>query len=298
MQSNDRAWHILPDELPWGIQATLLLDGISVESLQRRLYEWSSSPSFEPLYLSTRWAELSDVSPCLVRLSGLNDPILVQFMEHADAEWGYLLFSEARWEELLAHLRWLVTIRHPLGEDMLLRLADPAVANALFGHAVENADATLFGPFERIVAADSTRHLWHQYQRPESTVSLGRHKPYPLSDAQLELLGEVSMRNTVIQLDTHMHEFFPSYQPRLAGPARWEHLHELASTAYAQGFSSERDITLYANIFGFLGERALDDHPDIARLLTQKSLETPAQRIERAAELAEKRAEHMEGNSI
>ncbi|MOA62566.1 hypothetical protein D3C78_1880240 [compost metagenome] len=72
----------------------------------------------------------------------------------------------------------------------------------------------------------------------------------------------------------------------------------MASTAYAQGFSSERDITLYANIFGFLGEHVLDDHADIAQLLTQKSPETPTQRIERAAELAQERAEHMERSSL
>lgn len=299
MPSNDRTWHSLPGELPWHTQATLLLDGISVAELQRRLYEWSpSSPSFEPLYLRTCWAELNDVSPCLVRLDGPNDPILVQFLENADAEWGYLLFSQASWEEQLAHLRWLISVRHPLGEDMLLRLADPAVVNALLGHAVEQGEATLFGPFERIVAADSTRHLWHQHQRPGSAVSLVRNTPYQLTDAQLALLGEVSMRSTVMQLDAHMHEFFPSYQPRLAGPARWEHLHELASSAYSQGFSSERDITLYANIFGFLGERVLDEHADIAHLVTEKSPETPTQRIERAAELAKERAGHMERSSI
>lgn len=298
MPSNDRAWHNLPDQLPWGIQATLLLDGISVENLQRRLYEWSPSPSFEPLYLRTQWAGLAEVSPCLVRLAGPSDPILVQFLEHADAEWGYLLFSQASWEEQLAHLRWLVSVRHPLGEDMLLRLADPAVANALLGHAVEKQEASLFGPFELAVTADRTQQRWHQHARPGSAVSIVRSKPYQLSDAQLELLGEVSMRSTVIQLDAHMHEFFPAYQPHLAEPARWEHLHGLASTAYAHGFSSEREITLYANIFGFLGERALDDHADIATLLTQKSTGTPAQRIERAAELAQERAEPMERSSI
>ncbi|MEE1948333.1 DUF4123 domain-containing protein [Pseudomonas alcaligenes] len=296
MSSNDRLHLELPAGLPWDAQASLLLDGISVEELPRRLYEWSSEPNFEPLYAGTRWSDLSDVSPCLVRLNGQRDPILNQHLRHAEEEWGYLLFSNASQEDQLIHLRWLNSVKHPLGEEMLLRQADPAVAGALLGHAEQTGDATLFGPFEHIALIDRTQQCWRQYARPGAAVQISRENPYQLSEAQLELLGEVSLRSCVIQLDAHMHEFFPDYRPQLRGTDRWQHLHELASSAYARGFNSERAITLYANIFGFLGEDALDRHVDIAVQLNTPSATTPEQRIEQAAEIARERAESMERN--
>ncbi|MBD9426570.1 DUF4123 domain-containing protein [Pseudomonas sp. PDM15] len=297
MPSNDRSHFELPAGLPWDAQASLLLDGVSVEELPRRLYEWSSEPDFEPLYADTRWSDLSDVSPCLVRLSGPRDPALVQHLQHANEEWGYLLFSKADREDQLIHLRWLSSVKHPLGKEMLLRLADPAVAEVLFRHAVQTGDATLFGPFEHIALVDHTRHTWLQYSRPTTESGISRENPYQLSEDQLELLGEVSLRSCVIQLDAHMQEFFPDYRPRLCGVDRWQHLYELASSAYADGFNSERAITLYANIFGFLGEQALDRHADIAALLNTTSAAAPEQRVELAAELARERAS-MERNSI
>ena len=296
MSSNDRSHFELPAGLPWDAQASLLLDGVSVEELPRRLYEWNSEPDFEPLYAGTRWSDLSDVSPCLVRLSGPSDPALVQHLQHADKEWGYLLFSKADKEDQLTHLRWLSSVKHPLGEEMLLRLADPAVAGALFRHAVKMGDTTLFGPFEHIALVDHTRHAWLQYSRPTTESRISWEKPYQLSEDQLELLGEVGLRSCVIQLNAHMQEFFPDYQPQLHGVDRWQHLHELASSAYARGFNSERAITLYANIFGFLGEHALERHADIAALLNTPSAASPEQRIEQAAELARERAESMERN--
>lgn len=288
----------LPNELPWQGGAYLLLDGISVEDLPRRLYEWSERPTFEPLYLNTRWSGLTDVSPCLISLSGSQDPIVGHFLNQAEREWGYLLFCRAPQAGLLEHLRWLVSVRHPLGEELLLRLADPAVISVLLDHAVQNADATLFGPVEQIVTPDVVHGYWHHHRRPGNPPFAIPATPYPLSEEQLALLGEVSFRSIVRHLDEHMRDYFPSYQSGLAGSTRWQHLHELASRAYEQGFNSERDITLYANIFGFLGDDALARYPNIQALLSKASEQTATQRIEQAAELAREHAEQMKRNSL
>ncbi|MBU1330746.1 MAG: DUF4123 domain-containing protein [Gammaproteobacteria bacterium] len=281
----------LPAALPWDAPAYLLLDGISVETLPQQLYEWSESPDFDAVYLETPWAELAEVSPCLVRLNGQQDPALAAFVQNSQDEWGYLVFSPASRDEVLNHLRWLVSVRHPLGEAMLLRLADPAVIYALLEPTLRDADATLWGPVEQIVAADRMQNSWHQLQRPGSATAARHDRPYQLSDAQLERLGEVAFRGILIRLDEHLREYFPDYHQALTPPDRWQHLRTLAEQAYAQGFHSEQDITLYANIFGLLGDSALQEHTDIAELLTQKSSLTPSQRIEQAADLAYARAQ-------
>mgnify|MGYP003147184889 CR=1 FL=1 len=202
----------------WHLNSYLLLDGISVEALPRKIYEWSDSPEYEVLYLETPWVELSDVSPFLVKLHGKNDAILNEFLANQSQEWGYLIFSSKESEEVVQHLRKLISVEHPLGQSMLLRLADPAVANALFG-----------------LAADSEQ---------------------------------------------------------------WGRVHQLADQAYQTGFTSERDIALYANVFGFLGWDVLERHPDIAELVTRVGPQSPSQRIEHAANLAESRVALLERNPV
>lgn len=289
--------HHLPQDLPWDTPAYLLLDGISVETLPKRLYEWAESPDFDVLYLETPWAELSDVSPCLVRLNGQHDPALAAFVQNSHDEWGYLLFSHASRDDLLKHLRWLVCVCHPMGEKMLLRLADPAVMHALLGQATQDNDATLFGPLEQIVAADRIENAWHQHQRPGSLATTQQDRTYQLSDQQLARLGDVAFRSILISLDAHMRDYFPHYQITLHSTQRWQHLRALAERAYNLGFNSEYDITLYANIFGLLGANALDRHPDIATLVNHPSSLTPTQRIEQAADLAYARASSAERTS-
>ncbi|MGK9066761.1 DUF4123 domain-containing protein [Stutzerimonas chloritidismutans] len=280
----------LPSDLPWDSPAYLLLDGISVKNLPKRLYEWAESPDFDVVYLETPWAELSDVSPCLVRLGGEHDTALAAFERNSHEEWGFLLFSHADRDALLKHLRWLVCVSHPSGEKLLLRLADPAVMHALLNQATQDNDATFFGPIEQIVAADRTESAWHRHQRPSSTFITQQDRPYQLSDKQLDSLGDVAFRGILISLDGHMRDYFPHYQSTLNPTRRWQHLRALAERAYSLGFNSEYDITLYANIFGLLGADALDRHPDIASLVNQFSSLAPTQRIEQAADLAYARA--------
>ncbi len=283
----------LPQSLPWAGTVGLLLDGVSVENLPQQLYQWSDDPLFEPLYLGTQWAELGDVSPCLIHITSRNNSILAKFLDDPRQEWGYLIFSDQTWSQIVKHFRWLTSVIHPQGEEVLLRVADPAVAHALFSHAESVKDPILFGPCSQIVTADAALGCWHINQRPSKDPEPNHSKRYRLSDEQLSQMDEVNFRSIVLRLDQHMHEYFPSYHAELTPLQRWEHLHALASTSYGRGFNTELDITLYANIHGFLGERALEEHPDLNAILITPSEQTPAQRLERVADIAQERAETL-----
>jgi hypothetical protein len=280
----------LPQGLPWNGTVGLLLDGVSVEKLPQHLYQWTENPEFEPLYLGTRWAELGDISPCLVQIKAQNNPVLTRFLNASRQEWGHLVFSDQSWDQLVAHFRWLTSVMHPLGEEVLLRIADPAVTHALLAHAETIKDPTLFGPCKQIVTADAALDCWYINNRPGNAPEPDHSKRYRLSEAQLSQLDEVNFRNVVMRLDAHMQEYFPSYQAQSTPQQRWEHLHGLASTSYDRGFNTELDITLYANIHGFLGERALEEHPDLDAILKTPSEQTPAQRLEKVADIAQERA--------
>ncbi|CAI9002614.1 DUF4123 domain-containing protein [Pseudomonas zeae] len=279
----------LPQGLPWNGTVGLLLDGVSVEKLPQHLYQWTENPEFEPLYLGTRWAELGDISPCLVQIKAQNNPVLTRFLNASRQEWGHLVFSDQSWDQLVAHFRWLTSVMHPLGEEVLLRIADPAVTHALLAHAETIKDPTLFGPCKQIVTADAALDCWYINNRPGNAPEPDHSKRYRLSEAQLSQLDEVNFRNVVMRLDAHMQEYFPSYQAQSTPQQRWEHLHALASTSYDRGFNTELDITLYANIHGFLGELALEEHPDLDAILKTPSEQTPAQRLERVADIAQER---------
>ncbi|MEE4156847.1 DUF4123 domain-containing protein [Pseudomonas viridiflava] len=286
----------LPRDLPWRGTVALLLDGVSVDKLPQQLYTWSEAPDYQPLYLGTRWSGLTDISPCLVRLNSERDPICQQFLAHADEEWGYLVFSDQPWQTVLDHFRWLICVTHPQGQQVLLRLADPAVAHALLDQSMQRGDATLFGPCSHVLTADAALRCWHNHRRPAKAPVTSHVEPYRLSESQVTLLDEVNFRSVVIRLDRHMREYFPAFQVHLDALDRWKYLYTLASNAYERGFGSELEITLYANIHGFLGPHAMTEHPDLDTLLETPSTLSPTQRIEHVASIAKERAESLQGS--
>ncbi|MDH1263803.1 DUF4123 domain-containing protein [Pseudomonas sp. GD03944] len=290
MHSKHSPLSVLPNDLPWNTDAYLLLDGVSVEGLSRKLYEWSENPQFEMLYLETRWAELADVSPCLIRLSGPHDPALTQFLEHAEDEWGYLIFSTESQANIIKHLRWLVCVQPEHGDPVMLRLADPAVMNALLAQTETRRGTYLLGPVEQCCIADALSITWHQHRRPGDIMQPDYKHHYQLSETEENALAEVSFRQTILGLSEHMRRHFPAYGAGAAHTERMAKVRALADEAYKRGFSSAREITLYANLFGYLGDNALREHPDLAQLLDTASNETPTQRLEHAAQLAQQRA--------
>lgn len=279
----------LPGDLPWGQTVGLLLDALQVDDLIKRLYEWSEAPHIDVLYQGTQWAEISRFSPCLVNIADPEHPVLKQFLANTRNQWGYLLFSDGPWTELLNHLRWLTSIQPAQMDEMFLRISDPVVAHALFA-ADLHPNAQVFGPCSQIVVANTPLDGWQQYKRPSEMPEPQYHMPYVPSAAQWTALQAAAFRKSIGELYQHMQHFFPDYQANLQPAQRLAHLHELANTAIARGFEDEREIWLYANVHGFLGEQNVSSHPDIVELLTVESELTTFQRIDRASELAAQRS--------
>ncbi len=268
----------LPDDFPWDHTIGLLLDAAQVSNLLPRLFQWDPQLTVEVLYLRTRLAQFRALSPCLVRLKGADDPILKQFLLHIQERWGYLLISDAPWQQVAAHWRWLTSVEHPSGEPMLLRIADPAFAHALL---YEPGDATvrLFGPCQRVMVASQLLDSWEGYVRPGAAPAADHAALYRLNEAQVDLLNMGSRYEMLTALHWHMAEFFPDYRADLSPRARWQHLRHLADEAGDLGFEGEANLWLYANAHGFLGEQRLFNEPEIADLLKWDSPLPGATRI-------------------
>ncbi|WP_442113419.1 DUF4123 domain-containing protein [Pseudomonas sp. NUPR-001] len=280
----------LPHDLPWATPAYLLLDGVSLPGLQQHLHPWSNSVYC--LYRHTRWHELCEISPCLVVLNGRDDPLLAHFQQHAAREWGYLLFSDVEAFTLCKHWRHLLSVEQAEGVEVMPRIADPAVMQPLFAMAEQAHSARWFGPVSHVCLPDGVQGCWWQYT--QAAQANAEPKRYRLTDEELTALGNVEFRTAVSAVSEHLHLHFPAFLATQTAAERRQSVHSMMEEAYQLGFCSDQELTLYANVHGYLAGQPISE--DIVQLLTQSTPDTPLTRVKRAAELAERRATERQGS--
>lgn len=276
-------------------QVYLLLDGVRVDQLARRLYEWSSESGLEAdlLYAGTPLADVSDVSPWLIALPSEQHPVLQAFLAQGlHEEWGYLLESKASLEELGNYLRKLLQVRHPSGITMWLRLADPAVIAALLPDQ-SNPAITPWGPIDALIRPDSVTVLWDQSAPASHTADTLLEIPQGglrLNETQLGRLQGCDKRRDL----RHLMRFVDAYCSTWALPnvpvERYDHLAVLTDTARQYGFTTPRQWGLLCTLFTreqsttwtLLEEKA----PQIYARLTRILDAPPAERLKTAQALS------------
>ena len=272
----------LPEDLPWSEQqAFLMLDGATLSDLPERLKQLSPGASTVALYDSAPFTALRDISPLLVAIEQPDEPIFQFYLQQAHEEWGVLLFSTAPAHGVAQHLRKLLIVELPEGLPVVLRLADAAVAQALFG----SGDQRLFGPLACVVMADSVSAIWQRHQPrlpecPELTT------PYRLSPELNAALDRVDRRRVLLELDAHLLKYFPERHGGETVSQRWPMLEQLEAEACMLGLSSQSELFYYANVMARLDGSPLGQHPKINRLLHSPSLQPIGERIVLAADLA------------
>lgn len=272
----------LPEDLPWSEQqAFLLLDGATLSNLPERLKQLSPGASTIALYDCAPFTALRDISPLLVLIQQPDDPVFQFYLQHAEEEWGVLLFSTASAHDVAQHLRQLLTVELPEGLPVVLRLADAAVAHALFG----SGDQRLFGPLSCVVTADSVNANWQRHQ-PRLPQSPELSTPYRLSPELNAALDRTDRRRALLELDAHWLTYFPERHDGETVALRWPMLEQLEAEANALGLSSQSELLHYANLVAWLDGTALEQHPAIAQLLHSPSLQPPGERVALAADLA------------
>lgn len=273
--------------LPWQSQTvSLLMDGINIKNLLHRFYTGENTATFEVLYLQTPFAQLYEVSPCLVKLESTGTPHLQDYLQNLENEWGYLLVSDQSWQQQINHLRNLIKVQLPeTNEQIILKLADPQVGKALFSLAEEQQDTKLFGPFSHVYTTDIIDNELNHYQRPTGNI-IELHSPYTLSETQNNALDEIEQKRSRHNLYQHMKTYFSSFlshYPRL----NWqEAINQIIQEAEQKGYESPMEKTYYLNIYGYLGSEVFIQHPQLQSLVNQGTLE----KVREAAQLAEQLA--------
>ncbi|MHC8371793.1 DUF4123 domain-containing protein [Pseudomonas sp. MDT1-85] len=272
----------LPEDLPWSEQqAFLLLDGATLSDLPERLKQLSPGATAVALYDCPSFTALRDISPLLVAVQQPDEPLVQFYLEHAHEESSVLLFSTAPAHDVAQHLRKLLIVELPEGLPVVLRLADAAVAQALFG----SGDQRLFGPLSSVVTADSAGANWQRHQ-PRLPECPELPTPYRLSPELNAALDRVDRRRMLLELDAHLLKYFPDRHGGETVAQRWPMLEQLEAEAGALGLSSQSELFHYANVIASLDGSPLDQHPHINRLLHTPSLQSPGERVALAADLA------------
>lgn len=280
----------LPDDLPWTEHnAFVLVDGATRRDLPGLFATLAPSSPRVALYDCTRFRGLSDVSPLLIQIPGPDHPALDFYLEHAAEEWGLLLFSAQPAHEVARHLRTLLTVELPTGQEVFLRLADAAVAQALFRGAPQN----LFGSLSQVVIPDSVTTTWHRH-RPARGKTAPLIPPYRLSPEHNNALDHVDRRRTLLDLDNHLRTQFPHWRAEQSLSQRWPLLEQWTNEAQQLGLGYTAELYYYANIMAWLGDAALHQHPAIAQRLHGPSPQPIGERVAHAAELAHHIATHRE----
>jgi hypothetical protein len=217
----------------------------------------------------------------LVAIQQPDEPIVQFYRQQAHEEWAVLLFSAAPAHDVAQHLRKLLIVELPEGLPVVLRLADAAVAQALFA----SGDQRLFGPLTCMVMADSVSAIWQRHQPrlpecPELTT------PYRLSPELNAALDRVDRRRALLELDAHLLKHFPERHGGETVAQRWSMLEQLEAEASTLGLSSQSELFYYANVMARLDGSPLGQHPEINRLLHSPSLQPIGERIVLAADLA------------
>lgn len=268
----------------------LVLDGVRVGQLARRLYEWSADDPLEAdlIYAGTPLAEVNDVSPWLVTLPTIHNPVLQAFLAQGlEEEWGYLIESHASLEDVGNHLRQMLQVRHASGVAMWLRLADPAVMAALLTNHSDPAMVP-WGPIEGLLYPDSVTSEWVKStpQRAAEPTATIPSKGYLLNEAQVRRLKACDKRRDLRTLLHFVEEHCSEWQLPVAQQERYDVLAVLTHSARGYGFTTPRQWGLLCALFSrercsrwtALSEQA----PELYACLTETAEASPAERLKRA----------------
>lgn len=276
-----------------GLSHYLLLDGVTLQPLERWLYEHIASPHYEPLYLGTPLHECRSLSPCLVQLAP-DAPLWQTFITTgAKQGWGWAFSSSASFDDILQYLRWLLFVEHPYKGTQILCFSQPAVMHGLMEAEPYPERSLLMGAMQQVwIPVNAHGNVtWYSVapKRPEHEPP---HERFRLQQAHLEAFSRLDWQRFSRELSEHLATFFSDGQLLREHDTVNEAAENVIRLTKSLGFTGRRAHFHLANILGVHGQRALDKDamPDIATPLTQPDGRTPMERLLAASAAAEQAA--------
>lgn len=177
-------------------RVALVLDGVSIQNLSERIYQWAGDSNVEAecLYVTTRWEVLSELSPWLVWLTGPEDPVLRGFLQQGpEKEQGYIVVSRIEATEFTRWMRLRLQVERAPGYEELMRISHPALARSVIGEGlIQTAPA---GAVSQLMTPDMIRGQWvTKAPRPVPPGGQGDSSAMTTCSAELEQAFEAFNR--------------------------------------------------------------------------------------------------------
>ena len=132
----------------------LLLDGSRFQDIYVHLYEQdhNHSPEFVPLFKSTQFESILEVSPCLIRLNTFSLGLLPWFLEsETTMEKGWLFTSDWEMADLVTHFQDCLIAQLPDSSQVLFRYYDPVILHFVADCSDPSTWQKLAEPFSKVI---------------------------------------------------------------------------------------------------------------------------------------------------
>lgn len=277
MISLDTSWPDLP--------CYLLLDSVREPGIKRWIFENQENPTHFSLYLMTKYKDMLDQSPELVKVEPYSDLWFSYMEKGVKQHWGVMLFSDAPFDELVKHCQWWLQVQTQTGKPGLFRLYAPNLCWRILAKSTPEQLRYLLGVIQEFHCYSDQ---WHQFKNPNPAPSdthnilvLGKNQWGAIVDSQVVAYEK--------RLHQHIHKNFPHLFQGKNKEQQLAWTQKLIEKATEMKFTTIKDTFFFANVVGLLGADAMNPrlYPDVHQLLTQSGEITPSQRIRKAAFLAE-----------
>ena len=144
-----------------GLHHYLLLDGVKMEPVLKWVYQLIDNPECYPIYKNTRYHDVIDISPYLVKVPTDSD-VMEQFENDLGPQGkGIWISSFLDIEALGASFSQLLWITTESGQYLHFRFYDPITLSRLMPVLQAEEQASLYKGIENIVWYETKPCLWH-----------------------------------------------------------------------------------------------------------------------------------------
>jgi len=147
----------------------VLLDGVKMEPVLTWVYQSINNPEWYPLYKNTRYHDVIDISPCLVKVQA--DSSIAEHFESELGRQGKAIWLSSTLDldvlgESLSQLLWVMT---DSGQHLHFRFYDPITLSRLIPSLHSEEYAALYNGVENIIWFDAKRDAWKKLTVPYSS---------------------------------------------------------------------------------------------------------------------------------
>ncbi|MCX4026692.1 DUF4123 domain-containing protein [Endozoicomonas sp. SM1973] len=190
-----------------------IIDSLTEDKLYQNFFLYKESDPYAVLYQQTRFNELYQAGPIFVQTS-INSP-LADYLLNNLSHWGWLFISEAPFEKLVEHFRWLITAKYIIdGSTVIFRYQDPRVLYKLIPALTPAESLQLFNSIDQIWIQDLNKQ-WQEFilnsqtldkTQAENVPDSEKNEMFILSRKMLEATG-----NDNVLIDNLQKELWHSY---------------------------------------------------------------------------------------